>query len=139
MKYHIGKNGKPAKCTATYRACPLGGADEHFNSSDEAQSFIEEKNKLEFGVLAKASNKMTRECLIEKIEQGETQFEKVDLSGIDLSNLNLDGLNFYEANLEGSNLSGASCFETGFAYTNLRNVNFTNAKLDGARIGLAHR
>lgn len=41
MKYHVGRNG-PAKCTASKRACPLGGEDVHFTSLKEASQAYEE-------------------------------------------------------------------------------------------------
>lgn len=37
--YHIDINGKPARCRAKSRACPKGP---HFNSSEEAQSYLDE-------------------------------------------------------------------------------------------------
>lgn len=60
-KYHIDKNGKPAICRATKRPCPLGGADVHFDSIEDAQAYADEQNAKEFGLLhqrpkVKASN-----------------------------------------------------------------------------------
>ena len=39
MKFHIGATGNPAPCTATVRACPVGGAEVHFASAEEAADF----------------------------------------------------------------------------------------------------
>lgn len=51
MKYHIDKNGKPAICKATKRPCPLGGAEAHFDTMEEAQAYADEQNKQQFGLL----------------------------------------------------------------------------------------
>lgn len=37
-RFHIGKDGQPAKCTATKKACPLGG--EHFESEAAAYAAV---------------------------------------------------------------------------------------------------
>jgi hypothetical protein len=47
--YHIGKNGKPARCTAKERPCPLGG--EHFPDKETAQKAIDKTNAAEFDAL----------------------------------------------------------------------------------------
>lgn len=48
-KYHITDAGNPAPCKATIKACPVGGADEHYSSRQEASAAYEkamEKNLL---------------------------------------------------------------------------------------------
>lgn len=40
-KYHIAQDGKPAKCSATTRACPLGG--EHYESQREAMDAVNDR------------------------------------------------------------------------------------------------
>ena len=50
-KFHINKHGVPAPCKATKGNCPLGGDDSHFNSEEEAQSFINEQMESEHGLL----------------------------------------------------------------------------------------
>lgn len=45
-KYHISKDGTPGECHAK-GACPLGGANEHFNSVKEAQAFSDLRNSLD--------------------------------------------------------------------------------------------
>jgi hypothetical protein len=42
LKYHITKKGEPGVCYAKH-SCPLGSADEHFNSSREAATAYETK------------------------------------------------------------------------------------------------
>lgn len=39
MKFHISKSGEPAPCTASARACPVGGESEHFDSPQEAMDW----------------------------------------------------------------------------------------------------
>lgn len=53
-KFHINKHGIPAPCKAKKGNCPLGGADgqeNHFDTIEEAERYIYEKNAEEFGVL----------------------------------------------------------------------------------------
>lgn len=42
-KYHVSSSGKAAICTATVRACPLGG--QHFDSLEQAQFAADLKSK----------------------------------------------------------------------------------------------
>lgn len=57
-KWHISKNGEPAKCTATVQACPLGEDAPHFASKAEAYRAIEKSHAANFvkqtGSLSKA-------------------------------------------------------------------------------------
>lgn len=43
-KYHIGRGGKPAQCSAKKNNCPFGIEAEHFKTREEAQRAIEEKH-----------------------------------------------------------------------------------------------
>lgn len=40
-KYHITERGEPARCFAHFRPCPNGGADQHYDSKEEARSAFE--------------------------------------------------------------------------------------------------
>jgi hypothetical protein len=51
MKYHIDRNGKPARCTATIKACPCGGVSEHFDTIEQAQQAADTRNSQNFGML----------------------------------------------------------------------------------------
>lgn len=55
QKFHIDRNGNPAVCRATKRACPLGGDDVHFDSMEEAQAYADEQNEAQFGLLGGVS------------------------------------------------------------------------------------
>lgn len=44
-RFHIKKDGMPGKCTATQKACPLGGSEIHFDSLIEAAQAIEARHK----------------------------------------------------------------------------------------------
>lgn len=45
MSYHISlTTGRPNKCTATKRACPVGGPGEHFETKEEARAAYEAKH-----------------------------------------------------------------------------------------------
>ncbi|MCL2662181.1 MAG: hypothetical protein FWE83_02480 [Oscillospiraceae bacterium] len=48
-KYHIGKSGKPELCSATKRACPLGGDDTHIEafSLEEVNQIFQQKMEQE--------------------------------------------------------------------------------------------
>ena len=59
QKFHIDKNGKPAPCRATKRPCPLGGAEVHFDSIEEAQAHVDTMNAKEYGLLAGVSQNET--------------------------------------------------------------------------------
>lgn len=50
-KFHINKHGVPAPCKATKGNCPLGGDEQHFNSEEEAQAFINEQMESKHGLL----------------------------------------------------------------------------------------
>ena len=53
-KFHINKHGVPAPCKATKGNCPLGGADgseNHFDTVEEAQAFVDNKNAQEHGLI----------------------------------------------------------------------------------------
>lgn len=56
-KYHINKNGVPSVCRATSKPCPLGGAEAHFGSKEEAEAFTQNKMKKEHGLLTTLSLK----------------------------------------------------------------------------------
>lgn len=48
-KFHINKNGIPARCRAKKGNCPLG--DEHFDTIEEAQEYADEQSEKEFGIV----------------------------------------------------------------------------------------
>jgi hypothetical protein len=50
-KFHINKHGVPAPCRAKSGNCPLGGEETHFNTKEEAQKSLDEKNKKLFGLM----------------------------------------------------------------------------------------
>ena len=53
--YHIGKDGKPGKCSATSNEnCPYGSS-RHFNTVEEAQHFIINNLKEEYSILSSSS------------------------------------------------------------------------------------
>lgn len=50
-KYHISADGTPGVCHAQFGKCPLGGAtgaENHFNTIEEAQSFADKMNEASF-------------------------------------------------------------------------------------------
>lgn len=51
QKFHINKHGVPAPCKAKNGNCPLGGAESHFNSRQEAQNSADRENERKFGLL----------------------------------------------------------------------------------------
>lgn len=67
MKFHISKKGLPAICKAQSGCCPLGDNNTHFNTREEAETFINNKSKSEFGILGKA-NSSQLENLNEKLK-----------------------------------------------------------------------
>lgn len=60
-KYHIKKNGEKAICRATVRACPRGGASQHFESvedCDKALDIMNEKAAKNEFAIARVGNKI---------------------------------------------------------------------------------
>lgn len=55
-KFHINKHGVPAPCKAQKGNCPLGGAESHFDSQQEAQIYADNQNENEFGSLPEMKN-----------------------------------------------------------------------------------
>lgn len=54
-KFHINKHGVPAPCKAQKGNCPYGGdtgEENHFNTYEEAESYANEMNEKEYGVIA---------------------------------------------------------------------------------------
>lgn len=49
--FHINKKGIPAVCKASKGNCPLGGADTHFKSLDEAMEYVSKKEIESYGLL----------------------------------------------------------------------------------------
>lgn len=49
-KFHIGRNGLPAPCTAQ-GSCPLGGPGDHFDSLDEAYNEAQDRLKKEYDTI----------------------------------------------------------------------------------------
>jgi ribosomal protein L37AE/L43A len=47
--WHIKPDGTVAKCRATKRACPYGGADRHYKTREEAQQAFDDDMKGQFG------------------------------------------------------------------------------------------
>lgn len=53
-KFHINKHGVPAPCHAKDGNCPLGGDsgnENHFDSQEQAQEYLEKTNSKEHGIL----------------------------------------------------------------------------------------
>lgn len=65
-RYHINKHGVPAVCKAKPGNCPLGSNDEHFESKDEAQNFIDKKNEKTHGLLPGLDDKSKDTVEVEK-------------------------------------------------------------------------
>ena len=64
-KYHITRSGKPARCLAIKRSCPLG---EHYETKQEAYDAMQSKMSDEYGVLSGVSddNSVDQDNLKEK-------------------------------------------------------------------------
>lgn len=62
-RYHINKHGVPAPCKAEDGKCPLGGTTSHFTSKQDAQIFIDSKNKSSHGLLPKIGGRSLEESI----------------------------------------------------------------------------
>lgn len=68
-KFHINKQGLASKCLATNGNCPFGGksgSDNHFDTYEEAQAYVDKMNKTTYGILP---NSESNEYLGERMTQ----------------------------------------------------------------------
>mgnify|MGYP001425994203 CR=1 FL=1 len=56
-KFHINKHGVPAPCRAKKGNCPYGGSENHYDTMEEAQSAIDQKSEMEYGLLPSQETK----------------------------------------------------------------------------------
>ena len=68
-KFHIGRGGKAAACSARKGKCPYGSDDEHFSSRETAQFAAEDKMANENSVLS--SSKKPDNTTTKKIDKNE--------------------------------------------------------------------
>lgn len=50
-RFHINKNGVPARCKAQPGKCPLGGEESHYNNEKDAQIAADKQNEQMFGLV----------------------------------------------------------------------------------------
>jgi hypothetical protein len=75
-KYHINQTtGRPNKCTATKRACPVGG--QHYPSKEDAQDGIEAAAKAENNTFTTLQKPATRESSRPKYMSREDRFKEL--------------------------------------------------------------
>ena len=68
-KFHINKHGVPAPCRAKQGNCPLGGdsgADNHFDSAEEAQAHVDEINRKKHEILPGVNDSEVEEAFKEE-------------------------------------------------------------------------
>ena len=72
-KFHITVTGDAAPCTATQKACPRGGADDHYATADDARRAAEERLNNEFfaASVAYAKHYEEHEALMKALVNGE--------------------------------------------------------------------
>lgn len=80
QKFHIDKNGKPAPCRATKRPCPLGGAEVHFDSIEEAQAHVDTMNAKEYGLLSNRNGERFNAKIVEVYNELEKRGYTAGLS-----------------------------------------------------------
>lgn len=97
-KYHINKHGVPAVCRATKGNCPLGGSDgneNHFDSAEEAQAYIDNENEKLYGLVGKTKIALTKEESFDKtmelLVESNSSYEEDILEGEEDSYSNLYG------------------------------------------------
>ena len=73
--------------------------------------------------------KLTREDVIEKLENNDKDFEGLNLKELDLSELDLSYANLENTNLCRANLCGANLENANLRYANLCKANLENANL----------
>lgn len=75
-RFHVGRGGKSAVCSAKKGNCPFGGEDAHYSSREEAQSAAEKKMGDEFSPTASKQRSKVSAAKVTKpafsIPEGET-------------------------------------------------------------------
>ena len=69
QNFHISKDGTVRPCTAQPGNCRLGGDTPHFKTEVEAQDYADNKNKSEFGLLPKKTEKTSKERLTDELSE----------------------------------------------------------------------
>lgn len=73
-KFHINKQGIPAPCKASERPCPLGGSESHFKTQQEAQTYIDNKNEEEYGLINQPTKRQLRVGEVDKEKLNKKDF-----------------------------------------------------------------
>lgn len=81
QKFHINKHGVPAPCKAKSGNCPLGNEEQHFNSEEEAQSYADEENEREHGLLPSMNTSINRDDLNSKASDLYKKIRELNASG----------------------------------------------------------
>ena len=87
-KYHIKKDGTPGKCNAREGNCPFGGAEQHFDTSEEAQRQADEFN-LKREILSKVANHKEKSIKFLSVQYSK---EALNKASIDVSSLKEQGI-----------------------------------------------
>lgn len=91
-KFHIGRSGKPALCSAKRGNCPFGSADEHYNSREAAQKVVEDRLAKQSGILKAQKKRIENESYSKKDNLGYNN----NLSIIDNMDYSLEDKEFYD-------------------------------------------
>jgi hypothetical protein len=76
--------------------------------------------------------RLTREEVLKRLDEGEKDFQDIDLSYMDLSCVDFAGANFEGANFLHTNLRGANFRNANCANANFEGVNFNGADFEDA-------
>lgn len=89
-KFHIGRGGKAAICSAKKGNCPFGSDDEHFKTREEAKNAAEKKLSDSHGILNSANkdsitkeNNTLEKDIKENDYSGSTQYDRNNLDHIE--------------------------------------------------------
>jgi hypothetical protein len=82
-KYHISPtSGRPNKCYANTKPCPLGGPEDHFPTREKAVKAIEKRAEEEFGKVAKPLKKVKSAPVTPKVTE-EEEFVEINLDELE--------------------------------------------------------
>lgn len=91
-KYHINKHGVPAICRAQEGNCPIGSANQHFSTREEAREHADAEAEKEHGFIPGLNSLNERRAKMAEAKKAEEDsvrgYVSPDVSGEKLDNLN---------------------------------------------------
>lgn len=81
-KFHINKHGVPAPCKAKAGNCPLGGEEQHFSNSQDAQDFANQQNEKQHGLLPSMKTEASRDDMNSRASEIFSEIRDIKFMGV---------------------------------------------------------